>query len=116
MTPGQNKYHAKKTFIDGQKYDSKKEARRGEELKMLERIGMISDLKFQVPFILQDGFRHNGKAVLAIKYVADSTYTEKGRQIVEDTKSPFTRKNSLYQVKRKMFLFRYPDLIFREYV
>ena len=109
------KYNATKVVIDGVRYDSKKEGRRACELRMLEKAGVISGLKFQVPFLLQDGFRYNGKAERAIKYVADATYTENGKHIVEDTKSPGTRLNRVYQMKRKMLLFRYPEIMFREY-
>lgn len=110
------KYRAQKIVIDGVKYDSKKEAARASELRMLEKAGMISDLRFQVPFVLQDGFRHNGKAELPIKYVADAVYVEKGKKIVEDTKSQITQKNPVYRLKRKLLLFRYPEINFRENV
>lgn len=108
------KYNAQKVVIDGQKFDSKKEAARAQELKMFERVGRISDLKFQVPFVLLDSFKHDGKTERAIKYVADAVYFENGRYIVEDTKSPATRLNRVYQMKRKMLLARYPEITFRE--
>lgn len=109
------KYNAQKVVIDGVKYDSKKEAARAQELMMLQRVGRISGLKFQVPFILLDPFKHDGKTERAIKYVADAVYFENGRYIVEDTKSPATRVNRVYQMKRKMLLARYPEITFREH-
>ena len=47
-----NKYQNKKITIDGVKYDSKKEARRWQELKLLEKAGEIYDLRRQVKFVL----------------------------------------------------------------
>lgn len=109
-----SKYGAVKVEIDGTKYDSRKEARRGEELKILSRAGIISDLHFQVKFTLQDGFVRDGKKIRAIEYVADAVYVEDGKTIVEDTKSSITQKKESYRLKKKLFLFRYPDLTFRE--
>ena len=111
-----NKYHAKKTTVNGQKFDSRKEAQRAGDLMILEKIGEISNLRFQVPYILQGSFKRNGKIERAIIYIADAVYTKGLETIVEDTKSVFTAKNPVYRIKRKMFLFRYPDLIFNEYV
>lgn len=113
-TPRRSKYGAVKVEIDGTKYDSRKEARRGEELKMLSRSGVISDLRFQVKFTLQDGFTRDGKKIRAIEYVADAVYIEDGKTIVEDTKSAITQKKESYRIKKKLFLYRYPDLTFRE--
>ena len=88
----------KTTTLDGIKHDSKKEAKRWMELCLLQRAGEISDLKRQVPFELipkQEGER-------AVKYIADFVYTENGKQVVEDVKSPATRKNPEYVIKRKL--------------
>lgn len=40
-----NKYMNRQTIVDGQKFDSKKEANRWMELKLMERAGLITDLK-----------------------------------------------------------------------
>ena len=95
-----SKYKNQKTVIDGIKFDSKKEGARYGELQLLSRAGAIQDLRLQVPFELipkQAGER-------AVKYVADFTYTENGKMIVEDTKSDITRANSTYILKRKLML------------
>lgn len=47
-----NKYHNQKTKIGDMVFDSKKEANRFQELKLLERGGVISDLKTQVRFLI----------------------------------------------------------------
>lgn len=109
-----NKYGAKKTEYRGVVYDSKFEAQRAYELDMLQRAGRISDLQRQVRFILQEGYVNNqGKSIRPISYIADFTYTERGKKIVEDTKSPATR-TAEYRIKKKLFEFRYPDHIFIE--
>ena len=46
--------------------------------------------------------------------MADADYWENGEHIVEDTKSPATKKIKTYQIKKKMFEKKYPEIIFRE--
>lgn len=113
--PKPNKYHANKTTIDGITFDSQKEGRRYQELLLLQRAGQISGLNRQVRFELQAGFiGMNGKWVRPIYYVADAEYWEQGKHIVEDTKSPATKKIKSYQIKKKMFEKRYSEIEFRE--
>lgn len=100
------KYGNRKTQIDGITFDSVKEANRYAELRLLEKAGEISDLELQSPFLLQPGFVHKGKKYQPIKYVADFIYTDKdGAKVVEDVKSPATRKDKVYQLKKKMMLY-----------
>lgn len=83
---------------EGVTFHSKKEARRYDELKLLERAGEISGLKIQpkFPFVVA------GKLICA--YHADFQYLEKdGRVVVEDVKSAITRKNPVYRIKAKLF-------------
>ena len=47
MNWSRSKYKAVKTTIDGITFDSKKEAKRYTELKLLEKTGMISHLELQ---------------------------------------------------------------------
>lgn len=78
------------TEVDGIKFDSLKEAHRWGVLKLLEKAGLIRDLKRQVRIPLEgrDGpikFQpSNRKAV----YVADFTYHDvpKGVDVIEDSK------------------------------
>ena len=105
-----NKYNAEKTVIDGIKFDSKKEARRYAELKLLERAGVISDLKLQPKFVLQEGFRQNGKAYREISYIADFSYVENGKLVVEDTKG---FKTEVFKIKEKLFRYKYGNVDFR---
>jgi Protein of unknown function (DUF1064). len=85
---------------------AKVEARRYEELKLLQRGGSIKHLSLQPRFMLQEGFKniHTGKKERAIEYVADFMYLEGGRVIVEDLKG---FKTTDYKIKRKLFLHKY---------
>ena len=104
-SPNPSKYGNRRTKVDDIDFDSEKEAGRYAELKMLEKAGEISDLKLQVPFELQPGFYHNGEKIQNIKYVADFVYMLDGKQVIEDVKSDGTRKNKVYQLKKKMMLY-----------
>lgn len=101
-----SKYNNAKTVVDGIEFDSEKESMRYAELKMMEKAGVIQDLKLQVPFILQPAFYKDGERIQAIKYVADFTYTKDGETVIEDVKSDGTRKNKVYQLKKKMMEYR----------
>lgn len=101
-----NKYGNRKvTTFDGITFDSSKEAKRWAELKLLERVGAITDLKRQVEYILIPPQYIDGKCVeRAVKYIADFVYTECGKTVVEDTKSTAT-KTKEYIIKRKLMLY-----------
>ena len=103
-----SKYRSRKTTVDGVTYDSAKEARRGAELRLMERAGIISNLCAQVEYTLIPTQKINGKVVeRPVKYIADFVYTdENGRTVVEDTKSPATRTPQ-YVIKRKLMLWKY---------
>lgn len=91
------KYGAQRTMIDGITFDSKKEATRYAELKLLERGKQISFLETQVRFLLVI----NG--TLCATYVADFRYVRDGAVIVEDVKSVATM-TSVYRIKKKLML------------
>lgn len=95
-----SKYRNKRVERDGLVFDSAKEASRFAQLVLLERSGEIRDLKRQVPFRMEV----NGKLVCT--YKADATYieTKTGELIVEDVKSPITRKDPVYRIKAKLLL------------
>lgn len=107
----ENKYHNKKVIVDGIKFDSKLEAKRYGQLKILEKAKEIKALKRQVPYILIPGYIKNGKKVKPIKYLADFTYFDikKNKLIIEDVKSVAT-KTDTYKLKKKIFEWRFPDL------
>lgn len=88
-------------------FDSRKEARRFDELLVMQKAGQIHDLKLQADFTLQEAFTTiTGERVRAIKYRADFTYRQKsGDLIVEDVKSRAT-KTAQYRMKKKLMLER----------
>jgi hypothetical protein len=107
-----HKYNAVKTTVDGHTFDSKAEAARYSELRLLERAGVISDLELQPSFLLQEPFRDEQKrAHRAINYVADFAYNENGRRIVEDVKGKETRE---FSIKWKLAIRHYPNHEFRK--
>ena len=69
-----SKYRNRKTTIDGIAFDSKAEARRYAELKLLERAGEIKDLELQPKYRLLDGFKKNGKTYRPIDYIDEFRY------------------------------------------
>ena len=104
-----NKYSAKKVTVDGIQFDSKKEANRYCELKLLERCGAITDLELQKEFLLIPAQKINGKVVeRAVKYKADFVYKENGKIIVEDVKGyrdPSSAGYAKFVLKRKLMLY-----------
>ena len=102
------KYGNKKIEVDGIKFDSKKEARRYQQLSLMQRAGEISDLELQPRFELIKSVKFAGtdRAKPAIRYFADFAYTDTltGKRIVEDVKSPATKKNPAYRMKKHMML------------
>ena len=88
----------RKITLDGQTFDSAKEARRYQDLKLMERAGEIRFLRTQVGFPLVC----NG--VTVARYFADFVYVRQTDdvQVVEDVKSEITRKDKTYRLKAKM--------------
>lgn len=88
-------------------YDSKKEAKRAAELKLLEKAGVISHLQEQVVYeLIPSQYRIvNGKKKCierAIKYIADFQYVENGNTVVEDAKG---FRTEVYRIKKKLMLY-----------
>jgi hypothetical protein len=101
-----SKYNARKTTVDGITYDSRKEAQRAQELRLMLRAGIISNLREQVPYELIPAQKNEyGKIIeRAVIYKADFVYEEKGKTVVEDTKGVRTKE---YIIKRKLMLYEY---------
>lgn len=96
-----NKYHNKKS--NG--FDSIRERKRYYELLLLERAGKIQRLKRQVRFELIPAQYKDGKCVeRRCDYVADFTYWQDNKFVVEDCKG---FKTDVYKIKKKLMLWRY---------
>lgn len=106
-----SKYNAVKTTVDGITFDSKKEARRYKELKLLESAKLIKDLRLQVTYPLIPKHTIEGINIRATKYIADFVYydQEKGCEVVEDVKG---YKTATYKRKKKQMKQRYNIDIF----
>lgn len=103
-----SKYGNVKTIAFGCQFDSKREAQRYAELRLLEMAGEITDLQRQVPFVLIPAQKDAaGKAIeREVRYIADFTYTDKKTnvRVVEDAKGLRTKE---YIIKRKLMLYKY---------
>lgn len=87
------KYFNKKTKLG---FDSKKEEKRYFYLKSLEASGQIKELRCQPKFRIE----YNG--IWICNYFADFSYIEKGKLVVEDVKSEYTKKLPVYRLKKKL--------------
>lgn len=105
-TPKRPKYRAVRVEIDGHKFDSKMEARRYLELKLMERAGKISDVVVHPRFLLKGAFQSAWTVVPAVTWTADFCYEATGRIIVEDVKGVETREAKL---KHTLFRGKYPE-------
>jgi hypothetical protein len=101
-----NKFHDKKTVIDRITFDSQKEGMRYCELKLLQKAGVISELERQKKFELQPAFYYQGRKQRPIYYVCDFYYREGDKYIIEDVKSPITRNNQVYKLKKKIMMYK----------
>jgi Protein of unknown function (DUF1064) len=90
-----NKYGAKRTEVDGITFDSKREATRYQDLKVMQDLGLISNLTLQVKYDLV----MNGIKICS--YKSDFDYEENGQRVVEDCKG---MRTPTYKIKKKMML------------
>ena len=106
----------KKVELDGIKFDSLKEMRMYEALRLLQRAKEIRDLEVHPKFELQPKFvSADGKNVRAITYTADFRFFDEKqcRVRIVDCKG---WKTQMYLLKRKMFdyLHRTTDIYLEE--
>lgn len=115
LSTKQNKYHADNPTKYGKRWDSKKELAYYENLLLLQKAGEIKEIELQPSFLLQEAFKRNGKTERAIRYNADFkvTYSDGHIEII-DVKASTKFKTEVYRIKRKLFLYRYPEIIFKE--
>ena len=100
-----SKYHSTPTEVNGTRFDSKREANRWAELRLLERAGKIEKLKRQVKYLLIPSQYRDGKCIeREASYIADFVYVKDGHLVVEDCKGFRTPE---YKLKRKLMLERY---------
>lgn len=95
-----NKYHAKRVNTEDGWFDSQRELKRWQELKLLEHAGKISKLRRQVSYELIP--RIGG--MRPIVYRADFVYIENGKEVVEDSKG---FRDRVYRLKCRLMLWRH---------
>lgn len=117
-----NKYHNRKVHKYGMVFDSVKELKRYEELRLLEKAGEIKNLQRQVRFVLiptqyekkwypkLNCFGRGKCLERPVIYIADHVYEQDGKRVVEDVKGVRTPE---YILKRKMMLW-FHDIRIRE--
>ncbi len=73
--------------------------------------GEITYFELQKPYELQPKFKHNGKTILPIKYVADFyvEYSDGTKEVIDTKGYP----DNVALMKSKMFFYHYPDVIYR---
>ena len=115
----------RKVTVDVIEFDSKKEAQRYYELKLLQRAGVISELELQKEYELipaqYEYFPRYGKTGKRLKdgkrciekscvYKSDFAYMKDGQQVVEDVKGyrdPRSAGYAKFVIKRKLMLHIY---------
>lgn len=120
-----SKYRSVKTVVDGVTFDSKREAHRYQELKLMQHAGQIRNLRWQPRYVLfalviaGADLRDSNRGEIdnqrrpVCEYVADFEYEELVLKpayflpVVEDVKSVATRKKEVYRLKRKLFEAQY---------
>lgn len=102
-----NKFGAERTSAGKLTFDSRREAERWQELRILEHSGRICGLRRQVPYTLIPSQKIGGKVIeRPCKYVADFVYEKDGQTVVEDVKG--CKRGAAYAVfaiKRKLMLY-----------
>lgn len=98
-----SKYNNKRTPTDAGMADSQVEAARWAELRLMERAGQITALRFHPRYDLPGGVRYEG----------DSEYVEGGRVVCEDVKGRTAPLTQAFRIMAKLFRATYPDIELR---
>lgn len=97
LPKARSKYKNQKVYVDAHEFDSKKEARRYGELKLMQRLGLVRNLEIHKRYPIYVNER------LICNYEADFVYEEEHgdawRRVVEDCKGVRTRD---YVLKKKL--------------
>lgn len=95
------KYNNVKTVVDGIEFDSKREARRYFDLKLLQQAGKIRGFELQKRFELAPAVKLDGRTKPALRYIADFYYVDvkTGQPVIEDVKGV---KTDVYRIKKHL--------------
>ena len=100
-----SKYKAIPTVVDGIRFASKAEAGYYQQLKILEKQGLILNLQLQPKFPIEI----NGQKICT--YIADFSFFEKNERVIVDVKGVRT---PVYRLKVKLVEALYPGTIIVE--
>lgn len=100
-----NKHGNVKVEYDGMLFDSTWERDVWIDLKLLEKIGEIKNLRRQVEYVLID--KQEGERKMSIIVDFEYVVVNTGKLVVADAKSEHTRKLQTYINKRKLFRKKY---------
>jgi hypothetical protein len=96
-------YFNEKTREDGYVFDSKREAQRYRELRLLVAGGAITDLEVHPSWVLCAGVEMAGKKCRAIRYTGDFSYRDgAGALVVEDVKPRNGYRTPVYKLKKHL--------------
>ena len=99
---GASKYRNQRVTVDGIQFDSKHEAKRWQELVLMEKAGVIRDLYRQVRIGIEiGGVKVVYESGRQLTYVCDFQYydVERDREVIEDAKGFATRE---YRIKKAL--------------
>lgn len=110
-----NKYNNEVSMLCRHKFDSKREGQEYLRLLSKQQSGEIQAIELQPRFVLQESFEHAGMKYRELAYIADFKITDReGHIYYVDVKSAATEKDAVYRIKRKLLLYKFPDIDFRE--
>ncbi len=100
FAPRASKFHATRTEVDGIAFQSKREARRWQQLRILEAAKQIRNLRRQVPYPIVVVNLETGEIVTVSRYFADFVYEDlTGAEVIEDAKG---FKTETYKLKKRL--------------
>lgn len=95
------KFNAKKASLDGYTFDSLKERDRYVTLRLEQRAGLIHSLVVHPRYVLL-GWSATGPARVG-RFTPDFEYRRDGVLVAEDVKSPPTRRQADYRLRKHLF-------------
>lgn len=102
---GKSVWKGTRTELDGITFHSNAEAMEYAKLKQMQDMGLIDNLKLQVPFRL---FGIGGTEIGV--YTVDFTYTDGGLNVAHESKA---RSEKVFEMRLKLFKDNYPGWVFR---
>ena len=98
-----SKYRNRKTVVDGITFDSKGEYAKWQELQLMEKAGLITNLQRQVTFVLAPSVVLDGRKRPEMRFTADFQFLDSdGQLVVADFKNPTTANETAFKMRRHL--------------